>query len=125
RFSSIRPDAYWGLSKAERADLIWKTMFVENTPISEATRGVIAVLQALELDPSAMTLDSFRAFFRRQNLAEHTRRVFQLAGISEVVMTNDPLDREEQTLWEEGAEGGQGFHAALRLDRILNEEAGI
>jgi hypothetical protein len=35
------------------------------------------------------------------------------------------LDREEQSLWEEGAEGGPGFHAALRLDRILNEEAGI
>jgi len=121
RSSSIRPEAYWILSKEERADLIWKTLFVENTPLSEATRGVIAVLQALELDPSAPTLDSFRAFFRKQDLAEHARRIFRLAGVSEVVMTNDLLDPQEQARWHEGAERGVGFHAALRLDRILTE----
>src|SRR5436190_14734431 len=30
RFSSITPDQYWNLSKTQRADLIWKTLFVEN-----------------------------------------------------------------------------------------------
>src|SRR6476620_11315277 len=36
RFSPIRPDAYWKLSKSQRADLVWQTLFVENSPISEA-----------------------------------------------------------------------------------------
>ena len=125
RFSSIRPDTYWGLSKTQRADLIWKTLFVENTPISESTRGVIAVLRALELDPSATTLESYRAFFRKQNLSEHVRHVFRLAGVSEVVMTNDLFDADEQRRWHEGAEGGAEFHAALRLDRILNEATSL
>src|SRR6476646_4575752 len=41
RSSSIQPDQYWAMSKQQKADAIWQALFVENTPISEATRGVI------------------------------------------------------------------------------------
>jgi hypothetical protein len=123
RFSPIRPDIYWPLSKTERADLVWKTLFVENSPISEATRGVIAVLQAFDLDPRSATLARFRDFFNGRNYEEHVARVFELAGVSEVVMTNDPLDPDEAVLWKQGASAGLGFRAALRLDRILNDGA--
>src|SRR6185437_10046125 len=44
-----------------------------------------------------------------------------LAGISEVVMTNDPLDPKEAPLWEDGAASDRQFHTVLRLDRILNK----
>src|SRR5947199_2365625 len=60
RFSSIRPEKYWALSKREKADAIWRTLFVENAPLSEATRGVIAVLDALKLETSATTLAPLR-----------------------------------------------------------------
>src|SRR4051812_47043077 len=56
RFSSITPDQYWTLTKTQRADLVWKTLFVDNTPLSEAARGVVAVLSALKLDSAAKTL---------------------------------------------------------------------
>jgi hypothetical protein len=49
--------------------------------------------------------------------------VFRLAGISEVAMTNDPLDPDEAPLWEAGADRDPQFHAVLRLDRILNKWA--
>jgi hypothetical protein len=123
RFADVRPDHYWAREKPERADLIWKTLFVENTPLSEATRGVIAVLTALGLDASAASLEGFRTFFGGLNLADHIRHVFELAGVSEVVMTNDPLDPEEAWLWKSGAMPGAEFRAALRLDRLLNEGA--
>ena len=123
RFSTIAPERYWTLSTQQRADIIWKTLFVENSPVSEATRGVIAVLTGLGLDPAARSLAPFREFFRAQDLETHIRRVFQLAGVSEVVMTNDPLDPEEAPLWESGVLPGAGFRAALRLDRVLNEGA--
>ena len=45
RSSSISPERYWEMPKREQADAIWQALFVENTPISEATRGVIAVLE--------------------------------------------------------------------------------
>src|SRR3954453_11882647 len=49
RSSPVEPAAYWKLSKRQQADLIWRTPFVENVPVSEATRGVVAVLQSLGL----------------------------------------------------------------------------
>ena len=52
RSSTIQPAAYWQLSQQEKADAIWKALFVENAPLSEATRGVIAVLQAFGVLPA-------------------------------------------------------------------------
>jgi hypothetical protein len=120
RFCAITPTAYFGLTKRQKADLIWKTLFVDNTPISEATRGVVAVLQAFGL-PTSGDLKEARAFFESRTPESHIREVFKLAGISEVVMTNDPLDPQEAPLWEQGAAGDPQFHAVLRLDRILNK----
>lgn len=122
RSQRIRPQQYWALGKPQRADLIWEALFVENPPISEATRGVIAVLQALGLDTTAGTLKPLREFFRQQVLSDYIPRVFRLAGIDSVVMTNDPLDPEEAPLWRDKVPRDPGFQAALRLDRILNHE---
>ena len=121
RFSSLRPSEYWTLSKQQRADEIWQTLFVENHPISEATRGVISVLDALGLDTAPSSLAPLREFFVEQKLVEYIPRVFDLAGISSVVMTNDPLDPAEADVWNRDREPDERFHSALRLDRLVNE----
>jgi hypothetical protein len=121
RSSPIKPEEYWMLSTREKADTIWRVLFVENTPISEATRGVIAVLNAFGLPTATSDLREAREFFANQKLEAHIRTVFKLAGISEVVMTNDPLDPDEAPLWLNGAERDAQFHPVLRLDRILNK----
>jgi hypothetical protein len=123
RSSDLKPGDYWRFSKREKADAIWKALFVENTPVSEATRGVVAVLNAFGLPTSGPDLAEARRFFAAQDLKAHVRQVFKLAGISEVVMTNDPLDPEEAPLWENGAAPDPQFHPVIRLDRILNKWA--
>jgi hypothetical protein len=120
RSSDISPEAYWALSKREQADRIWHTLFVENQPVSEATRGVIAVLQAFDLPTDGVDLSEARNFFSSQALETHIGKVFQLAGISEAVMTNDPLDPAEAPLWRDSRPHNL-FHAVLRLDRILEK----
>jgi hypothetical protein len=121
RTGDITPARYWQLSKCEKADAIWKTLFVENAPVSEATRGVVAVLNAFGFAADAADLREAREFFSRQRIDSHITRVLELAGVSDVVMTNDPLDPEEGPLWERGAARDPRFHPALRLDRILNK----
>jgi hypothetical protein len=123
RSSDLKPEQYWNMSKREKADAIWRVLFVENAPVSEATRGVVAVLNAFGLPTSGPDLTKAREFFAAQKLDAHIRNVFDLAGISEVVMTNDPLDPDEAPLWEQGAEPDPQFHPVLRLDRILNKWA--
>src|SRR5882672_11252685 len=119
RSSDTRPEEYWSLSKRDQADAIWRTLFVENTPVSEATRGVIAVLKAFQLPTDHPDLAEARSFFKAQTIESHICQVLQMAGVSMVVMTNDPLDPEESAVWLKGVGNHRQYRAALRLDRIL------
>ena len=121
RSSDVTPEQYWSLSKRQKADAIWRALFVENSPISEATRGVVAVLNAFGLATDSSNLSEARAFFAAQSIAPHVQKVFEISGVSAAVMTNDPLDPEELTLWMKGVETGPRFRAVLRLDRLLRE----
>ena len=40
---------YWRLSTEEQSELIWRPLFVENSPVAESTRGVLTVLDKLGL----------------------------------------------------------------------------
>ena len=119
----MTPEEYWTLTLTQRADLMWKTLFVASVPVSEGTRGVIAVMSALGLDTRVADLRAVREFFRDQDPRAHMTRVFKLAGVSQVVMTNDPLDANEAPFWEQVADSDVRFAPALRLDRILNDGA--
>jgi hypothetical protein len=121
RSTDVSYEDFWRMSKTEQADLVWRTLFVENTPVSEAARGVVTVLDAFGLDTAAADLTEARDFFRAQDPAEHLGRVLELAGVSDVVMTNDPFDGEEARAWEGGAGVDARFHAALRMDGLLND----
>ena len=74
RSSSTTPQQYWALSKQEQAEAIWRALFIENTPVSEATRGVIAVLQAFQLPTDRSGLAEARAFFKAQTLGKFLSR---------------------------------------------------
>jgi hypothetical protein len=119
RSSEMAPERYWKLSKKERADAIWDALFVQNSPVSESTRGIVTVLKAFDLPTGASGLNEAREFFKKQTIEEHIPRVFRMAGVDNVVMTNDPLDTAEQPVWMNGGQRHSQFHAVLRLDRIL------
>src|ERR1044072_437505 len=113
RSARVSYEEFWRMSKAEQADLVWRTLFVENAPVSEATRGVIPVLDTFGLDTAAEDLKEAREFFKGQDPAAHLGRVLEIAGVSDVVMTNDPFDPREADAWEGGVEIDSRFHAAL------------
>ena len=121
RSSEVKPEQFWHMNTVEQADLVWKTLFVENTPLSEATRGVVTVLSALGLDPGAADLLEARAYFRSRNLLEHVDFVLDLACVSDVVMTNDPFNAQEARVWETCADIDKRFHATLRMDQLIND----
>ena len=37
-------DTFWSLNKEQQADLIWDSLFIQHSPISEACRGVLTTL---------------------------------------------------------------------------------
>lgn len=121
RSADVRPRQFQAMSKASQADLVWETLFVRNTPLSEATLGVIAVLSALGLDPARRDLREARDFFRAARPAEHLAWILDRARIYQVVMTNDPFDPREAPVWRRSVPIDARFRAALRLDTLLND----
>ena len=119
RNSRMKPEQYWTLTRQQQADAIWRALFVENAPISESTRGVVAVLQAFGLPTDSANLKEARAFFASQDFDTHISTVFQMAGMKVAVMTNDPLDPDEGPLWIKDVPRDARFQPVLRLDRIL------
>ena len=120
RSARIAYDQFWAMSKTEQADLVWKTLFVDNTPTSEAAQGIISVLDAFGLDTRAPDLKEAREFFNSRSLAEHIDHVFDIARVNGVVMTNDPLDEAEARLLKSDVVIDQRFRSSLRLDRLVN-----
>jgi hypothetical protein len=124
RSTTVTPQAFWQMTRAEQADLIWATLFVDNTPMSEATRGIVTILDAFGLDTRSPDLREARAFFRSQDLASHLDRVLDMACVGEVVMTNDPFDENEAPIWAVGGVRDNRFRASLRMDGLLNDWPG-
>ncbi|HEX7295504.1 MAG TPA: hypothetical protein VF251_07110 [Pyrinomonadaceae bacterium] len=121
RSTKVSPDQFWPMSKTDQADLVWRTLFVESSPTSEAARGVISVLDAFGLDTRAPDLTEAREFFTSRNLPEHVDHVLEIARVSGVVMTNDPLDEAENRIWTRNGGIAAPFKSSLRLDRLLNK----
>ena len=121
RATDVSPGAFQQMPQQAQADLIWDALFVRSTPLSEATRGVVAVLSALGLDPSRPDLRQAREFFRDTSAEEQVTLVLERARVSAVVMTNDPFDPAESALWQKGRPADPRFKAALRIDPLLND----
>jgi len=112
-------EAFWAMPVSEQADLVWRKLFVERPPISEAAQGVVRVLTALGLDPCARDLRQAREFFAAQDAAEYAERVLDMAKVDILVMTNDPFDPAEERVWRVAGAHNPRYKAALRLDALL------
>jgi hypothetical protein len=121
RATDVSPEQFRQMPRSAQADLIWDALFVRSTPLSEATRGVVRVLSALGIDPAQRDLRQAREFFSDTTAEAQVDLVFDRAGVSAVVMTNDPFDRTESEIWRRGRPADSRFKAALRIDPLLNE----
>lgn len=120
RFSEVASDDFFALAKAEQAELVWRTLFVERAPISEACRGVVTTLNALgiEIQNDAEGLAKIRSFYASQKPDEFVSRCMEIANVRRICMTNSPFDADEAPVWET-FKGDERFSAALRIDPLL------
>src|ERR1700677_2268809 len=102
RYLSLPYEKFWAMPKTEQADLIWKELFIEHSPISEACRGVLTTLHALGLDVKKRDLPALRTWFTGQKLESHITQCMALAGVRNISMTNSPFQDAERRIWEKG-----------------------
>jgi hypothetical protein len=112
---------FWRMTKAEQADHIWRRLFVERSPISEACRGVLTTLERLGLDVGARDLAGYRRWFASQEPSEYIDRVMELSGVSCITMTNAVFDDNERLRWLENPRVGADprFRGVLRFDPLV------
>lgn len=119
RWSHIPYDKFARLPKREQADLIWKALFVQNSPVSEACRGILTTLHELGLDVHKRDLPAVRKWFAEWDVSDYTTHCLELARIKTVYMTNSPFDDLERLQWQTRFHRDSRFAAALRLDPVL------
>jgi hypothetical protein len=119
RYFDIPYDKFWSLSKQEQANLIWDALFIQNSPISEACRGVLTTLNALGLDVRKRDLPAVRKWFSQWKVEDYITRCMELGGVNRICMTNSPFDDVERPVWEKGFKRDERFTAALRIDPLL------
>ena len=113
-------EKFFSMSKREQADIVWKALFIDNTPISEAAKSIITVFNKLGLDVNRKDLNYYRGYFASVKLEEYIDRIFKEVGLQYLVMTNDPFDDAERDIWLKHYKKDDRFKAALRLDYLLN-----
>lgn len=119
--SQMPYDKYWAMDKRARADHIYKTLFIDRSPVSEACRGVLTVLQTLGLDPADRDLNKWRRWFNEQNPSDYIDLVMEKSHVSSLTMTNAIFDDNERRRWEADPNVGNDprFKAVLRIDPLL------
>jgi len=119
RWTQMDFGRFWKMSKKAQAELVWRKLFLENSPVSESCRGPLTCLKMLGIDVKSRSLEKARAYFGKQTAAGYLDVVFEKANVKQVVMTNDPFDAGERVLWQKRVRRDKRFAAALRIDPIL------
>lgn len=119
RYDSMDYSKFWSLNKTQQADLIWDTLFLKNSPISESCRGVITCLQKLGIDVKKKDLGLLRKHFKQWSAQSYIDHILRISNVERVIMTNNPFDDGERSKWLEGWQRDERFEATLRLDDIL------
>ncbi len=115
-------ESFWKMPKTAQADHIWRHLFVERTPLSEACRGVVTTLTKLGLDPSDKDLSRMRKWFAQQDPGKYIDRVMELGNVRSITMTNPVFDDNERNRWQRDAKSIHAdarFRAVLRIDPML------
>jgi hypothetical protein len=121
--SKLPYEQFWKMPKTAQADHIWKHLFVDRTPVSEACRGVMTSMKRLGLDPAAKDLRDARKWCEEQDPSEQIDRVMELSKVRSITMTNAVFDDNERERWLKDPRVGSDprFTAVLRIDPILRD----
>ncbi len=120
--SKLPYEQFWKMSKRQQADHIWKHLFIERAPISEACRGILTAIKNLGLDPNESP-EQWRKWFDAQDPSDYIDKVMQVANVKSITMTNPVFDDNERERWLKNPNVGNDprFKAVLRIDPLLRD----
>ena len=102
-----------------KAEKIWGALFLERSPLSEATLGVITVLSELGITYERQSFSQLLTTYDLKTSKNDPDDYLKKAKVSHVVMTNNPFDREEYKAVVENKFDRNVYLASLRVDDLF------
>lgn len=117
--SGKSPKKFFLLSKRKKAELVWNYLFLQNSPVSEACRGVIKIMNFLKI--SNYEDKNYNLVLKKFNSKKNsTSDILKKLKIKKIVMTNNPFDKDEWSLFENKNWNKNLFKSSIRLDDLFS-----
>lgn len=106
------------LTPGELADIVWRQLFLDHSPLSEAARVVLTTLGLYGIDVSSGDLRLLREQFEAVPATERVERAVKLANLDLILHPVDSMHVDDAL---RPAGGGRAFRPVLYLNELLGD----
>ena len=115
--TNIDASTFYSYNDEKKASLIWNELFENRTPVSEACAGVLSILKELNIEINNKSFLSICDEYDRK--IQSDKNILKLSNVSSLVMTNNPFDLDEWSLFNTNDWDKKIYLASLRLDDLI------
>jgi glucuronate isomerase len=115
--ANIDASTFYSYNDEKKASLIWKELFEKRTPVSEACAGVLSILKELNIEIKNKSFLSICDEYDKK--IQSDKNILKLSNVSSLVMTNNPFDLDEWSLFNTNDWDKKIYLASLRLDDLI------
>jgi glucuronate isomerase len=115
--ANIDASTFYSYNDEKKASLIWNELFEKRTPVSEACAGVLSILKELNIEIKNKSFLSICDEYDRK--IQSDKNILKLSNVSSLVMTNNPFDLDEWSLFHTNDWDKKIYLASLRLDDLI------
>ena len=117
--SGFDPKRFFSLKKRKRAELVWNFLFLNNSPVSEACRGILKIMKFLKI--RNYENKNYKSVLKKFNSKKYnTNEILKKLRIKKIVMTNNPFDKDEWKLFKNKNWDKNIYKSSIRLDDLFN-----
>ena len=115
--TNIEASIFYSYNDEKKASIIWNELFEKRTPVSEACAGVLSILKELNIEINNKNFLSICDEY--DNKIQSDKNILDLSKVSSLVMTNNPFDLDEWSLFNTNDWDKKIYLASLRLDDLI------
>ena len=117
--TNIDDSTFYSYNDEKKASIIWNELFEKRTPVSEACAGVLSILKELNIEINNKSFLSICDEYDKK--IQSDKNIFELSNVSSLVMTNNPFDLDEWSLFNTNDWDKKIYLSSLRLDDLILE----
>ena len=115
--TNIDASTFYSYNFEKKASLICNELFEKRTPVSEACTGVLSILKELNIEINNKNFLSISDEY--DNKIQSDKNILNYSNVSSLVMTNNPFDLDEWSLFKSTDWDKKIYLASLRLDDLI------